>query len=335
MPSHSKSQYKFMEMCSYNKKLAEARNIDQEVAREWHAEDEKKKKEDPEWFENLPEKAEKKKAKGDHEYSQESFLGWLFGEKKSKIEDITDKDIAHLRSSPSELRNYTVRVGMVETGNLKHSYFKEWGPNWVEHFLSTCNDLTKLFSVNGRATDQYASEMEKIYAACKSKKDIKEAIEYADKHVPAVKKKFGAVAVPKFDHLTLKFVRKNDGWDFDVNNGAEGGSVKAPTEAQISSMLAAMAKVFSAVDTFGDYDIWTLDDTDDWRYWDNRDATDSDIGELLHHFPVAGELFEMGYVQEMDHFVMNIFSGASTIIGKSLVRKSTESNESRRTTFMW
>jgi len=65
MPSHSKAQYKFFEIASYNKEFAEARNLDQAQAREWHDEDKKKREEDPEWYEKLPEKAEKKKEKDD------------------------------------------------------------------------------------------------------------------------------------------------------------------------------------------------------------------------------------------------------------------------------
>lgn len=58
MPSSSKAQYKLMQIASYNKEFAENRGIDQKMAQEWAAEDKKKRKEDPEWYDKLPEKAD-------------------------------------------------------------------------------------------------------------------------------------------------------------------------------------------------------------------------------------------------------------------------------------
>lgn len=81
MPSSSKSQYKLMQFAAMNKSFAEKKGIKQETAKEWHEADKKKKAEDPEWYENLPEKFEKKKKDDKGEVSTEglgSLLGGLF-----------------------------------------------------------------------------------------------------------------------------------------------------------------------------------------------------------------------------------------------------------------
>ena len=65
MPSKSQAQHKLMSIAAYNKVFAESRNIDQEMAREWIAEDKKMLKEDPDFLKNLPEKAEDEHDKDD------------------------------------------------------------------------------------------------------------------------------------------------------------------------------------------------------------------------------------------------------------------------------
>lgn len=334
MPSKSKAQHKLMQIAAYNKEFAEKRNIDQAMAREWLEEDKKKMKEDPHFLDNLPEKAEdddddKKKKKKKHDVkdvSTESFLGWLFG--SSKKEDMTPADINVLRSSPKELDNFEVVKGTVETGNLKHSYFKSWGNDWVNQFIRMCDDMARIFTVNGAATVQYTKAMEAVYKTCKSKQDIKEAIAYAKVHATAAKKKMSQAPAPKLNNSTLNFTAKDGGWELDVVDGDVGGQVLAPTREQIVSMLKAMAKVFDAMNKAGHDDVWTLDDTDDYRYWESKDASDDDIAELLNQFPIAGDLYEFDYVMSLEHFTMNLFSGPSTVIQKSLKKKSSVSTES-------
>lgn len=76
MPSTSKSQAKFMRMAAKDAEYAKSCGISQDVAMEWYLEDKKKRKDDPEWWENLPEKAEKKPHK--EEPSNESRVPQTF-----------------------------------------------------------------------------------------------------------------------------------------------------------------------------------------------------------------------------------------------------------------
>lgn len=109
MPSKSKAQYKLMEIASYNTDFAESRGIKQDAAREWHNEDRKKRKEEPEWYAKLPEKAEpetkkekrkkpkpkkEKKPKGkpsaESSYVSPTTLGWASTESIKEDYDTDD-----------------------------------------------------------------------------------------------------------------------------------------------------------------------------------------------------------------------------------------------------
>lgn len=78
MPSTSKTQYRFFRMAAMDKEFAKKHKISHRTAKEWHDEDKKKKKEDPDWWDELPEKSEKELKKHIDAVSKESKIPRTF-----------------------------------------------------------------------------------------------------------------------------------------------------------------------------------------------------------------------------------------------------------------
>lgn len=61
MPSKSKAQHNFMKRAAHDAEFAKQRKIPQKVAKEYYEIDMKMEKDNPGWYESLPEKTDKTK----------------------------------------------------------------------------------------------------------------------------------------------------------------------------------------------------------------------------------------------------------------------------------
>lgn len=203
MPSKSKAQYKLFEIASYNKDFAEARHINQEQAREWHAEDKKKRKEDPKWYENLPDKAEdddkkdkkkddKKKEdkkdgkakKGDESMEGQGllldFIDGLFdffSSKKKKDENNeelyesrwtfiqkAEKEVQGTYTNKEWLSQIEVTDALIPFSSIGPLLrLKPWPQNLLDGIEKGVNELEKFLIAYSKAFTTYQGKLEKIW----------------------------------------------------------------------------------------------------------------------------------------------------------------------------
>ena len=179
MPSSSKSQYRFWRMCANNPEFAKSRGISQETADEWHNADKQKKKDDPEWYANLPDKVEKEPK--EHDVEEESFEGLgdvlkrILGFPTPEQKAAADKMVAGLAQDSSKLNEGMLKTGRIPLGNAGNLlHFKHW-PNF--HWTSDVDTIVKEFG--GWALDfakQRLRMMQKIQPVHDQKVEV-EAIE--------------------------------------------------------------------------------------------------------------------------------------------------------------
>lgn len=202
MPSKSKAQYKLFEIASYNKDFAEARHINQEQAREWHKEDKEKRKEDPKWYDNLPEKAEdddkkdkkddKKKEdkkdgkakKGDESMEAQGLL-WdivvgitnFFSGNKKKDEDSNEiydspwrfiqkaeKTVQGTYTNKEWLSQIEVTDALIPFGSIGPLLrLKPWPQNLLDGIEKGVNEIEKFLIDYSKTFTTYQSKMEKLW----------------------------------------------------------------------------------------------------------------------------------------------------------------------------
>jgi hypothetical protein len=352
MPSKSKAQYKLMQIASYNKDFAENRGIDMDAAKEWHAEDKKKEKEDPAWFNKLPEKAEsetakkkkkKKRKKRTAALSTESrkiydLLGWgqatpsmeggliskLVGIFKS-VED-QDKDpeeLGKLSRDPKLFTGDDLKAGKINIGKAaSHLCMPNFSGSWLNDLEAGVKEVNDYFQKFTKARGAYSVALERIYNKCKTM-EPKAALEYAKGAVEAEKTKLDKVAPPVFKHTNLTSnLAGEHGYKFEKKGEGVGPSeIDALTEPELRKAIALLDQLFE-IDVWSfdaDEDYWTLDDTDDYRWWDHNHPDDEAVwGKLLNLFPAAGEYFEYDYEKWINPMIESRRNGLLSIIRSSV-----------------
>lgn len=333
MPSSSKSQYKLMQFAAINKQFAEKKGIKQETAKEWHEADLAKKKEDPEWYDNLPEKFEKKKK--EREESMEGFQSWLFhlvtgGTFKDSDPDHPEYNkkkelnaIQKMLKDEKILESIELREGKIDLKHinnqllLRHFSDSNWLGELEKGVLQITNYTDKFFAARLR----YCDQMRKVYEKCETMKP-QEALDYATKAVEPLKQKLDAIAPPSFI-LAIDAQKQTHGWKF--KEGTPGQSpfyMDALTKGQIKKVLSLMPHLLE-MDGFGNYELehlyWTLDDTDEVKWWSHHFPGQGDVwGKMLALFPFAGDFYEYEYDTALNGLVSKIRRGCEELINKSV-----------------
>lgn len=334
MPSNSKSQARFMRMAAHDAEFAKSRNISQQVAKEWYDEDKKKRKEDPEWWEKLPDRAEKKDDKGnDPEESFEGFgdvlkriLGFPTPEEKAAAE----KMISELKHDSSKITEEMLKKKTIILGNsatlmhLWHWPNHRWLSSVEENFGAFGRWLINYLKLRANMTQA----LEKIYEEAKRLPSPKEAYRHAK---PLAEGVYADYAL-KIDHSAVKFTNLTlvcgkigtlpHSKVLERRKPLYGGMdsyIQALTLPEAKKCCELMLKLSGLLDQcfdIGDRE-WYLDDTDDYRWWISRfPDDDEDIAHLLNLFPVAGEFHGMEIGE--NRILADMEKGLAEILFKSL-----------------
>ena len=353
MPSKSKAQYKLMQIAAYNADFAKKRGLDQAIAREFHAEDKKKEKEDPEWFKNLPEKADTDKApdKRDKTYRKKGKKGK--GRKKAKVESSTeakgsekagflyflstlfsnseDQDanegdfdaFDRLAKNPDMLGDSELRTGPVSVSGINNLLLlKSFGTNWLSGVENTVHEINAFAEKFIKARGAYDMALKKIYEQCE-KLQPAEALKYAREKVKIEKDKLDKITPPSFTASVLTAVKQSPhGYKFEAKNpGASPSTIQALTVGEVKKCLSLISQAFE-VDVWSydeDQDYWTLDDTDEAKWWNHHFPDDDHIwGPMLGLFPVAGDHLEFEYEDDLNDALKKIREGLKRLITASV-----------------
>lgn len=333
MPSSSKSQYKLMQFAAINKEFAEKKGIKQETAKEWHAADVAKKKEDPEWYDNLPEKFEKKKK--DKEESMEGFQSWLFHLVTGGASKDSDSGqpgynqkkelnaIEKMLKDEKILDSIEMREGKIDVKNINsHLLLRNFAEfNWLSELEKGVLQIDSYANKFFDARLRYADQMRKIYEKCETLKP-QEALDYATKAVAPLKQKLDSIAPPHFI-LAIDAQKQTHGWKFkEATPGQSPFYIDALTKGQVKKLLNLMPYLFQ-LDGFGNYELehlyWTLDDTDEVKWWSHHYPDDDHIwSKMLDLFPFAGDFYEYEYETALNGIISKIRRGVEEMINKSV-----------------
>lgn len=330
MPSASKAQYRLMSAAAKNKKFAEARGIDHKVAKEWHAEDKKKREEDPDWYKNLP---DTKGPKEEKEASEPSMEG-LFDSLKSmfsasmkpqpgkNVTDTTQALLKELRKDASLLKPEHLRDGTIQVASHAGQIgLINWSNNWlsdVERILKVFeNWLPKYFMTR---TD-YSHKVRDIYKKAEAIGDATKAAGYA---VPAIGKEQAKLIdkiskFPTFPNFAYAPVDTPHGIQLSrVHVAMAPHYIPALSMGEAKKVLQLLQLCYEILDKSFDArdDEWCLDDTDEIKWWQHHSPDNEDYMKFINLLPYAGEWAEF----ELDDYTIlgNIERGLVGIFTASL-----------------
>lgn len=304
MPSNSKSQYRFWRMAAKDKEFAAKRGISQAQAKEWHEADKKKREEDPEWWENLPDKVEKKGDKGND--PEESFEGFLDGLKSILGTKPTtpQKDMSHwvgeIKMDHSQLTEDKLNGKMVTIGAIGHLLqFQHWPHgSWLSDVEKNVRDFGQWARNYLTERGKLLKELHEIYKKAQEMDDIHEALRFVDSQVAKAEMKFDEWAfhhAARFGNFRYRTDSPFNGHRALASTGNGGGwpaSIPAISFAEARKIVALMIDIDALNDHLYDIteDDWCLDDTDDYRRWIRKFPHDDEtIAHVLSKFPIAGE----------------------------------------------
>jgi len=315
MPSSSKSQYKLMQFASINKAFAEKKGIKQETAKEWHAADVAKKKEDPEWYENLPEKFEKKKKDDDSEPSTEglsSLFSSLFHGKKE------NKELAHsheinFRYDGKEMVKKTYlneawldgkefKTGPINIGDLSNKFNYPTIPSnlldTTEKYIQLLGDYMIKYST---AVHRFASELADKWDEVKGHATPEEA----QKAISTVFKKRTSVDnIPLPSHglgnLGARSVQEHDEYSqymkAQTNPGVRINFIPALTKDQVRKVGKLIDRVLDYVDKHDD--LWDeerknmFDYKTEWKRMKGQGKEPDDYVDAMNMAGFEGTMFD-------------------------------------------
>lgn len=326
MPSSSIKQYKLMMFAALNADFAKKKGIDQKVAKEWHEADEKKKKEDPKWFYNLPDKFEKKKE--EKEASMEGFTSWIAslvggGSSKDNGKKYELSAIQKMVRDEKILDTVELREGKIDTKHINQELLlRNFNTtSWLSDLEKGVLQITNYANTFFAARMKYCDAMRKVYQKCEAMQP-EAALNYALTTVPPIKRKLDAVAPPKF-LLAIDSVKQEHGFKFVQSTpGQSPFYMDALTKGQVKKLLTLMPHLFE-MDGFGDYEhdhlYWTLDDTDEVKWWSHHFPNQGHIwGKVLDLFPFAGDFYEYDYEEALNKMVSKVRRGCEELINKSV-----------------
>lgn len=328
MPSKSKSQRAFLIRVVADKDYAKERKMSQDVARGILDEDDEQIAKDKHWADKLPDRA--------HSSSNESLAGdawWnleyrdlivnqdihrerlsLEGRVAEYVDAIKGKVYGFFRAS-SVLQGVPAKEEMsgTEIIDIIYATDRKVGSGMVE--LTSIAARLRMKSApapywNGfiRQLTDYKTSLEayliKVEKYCKAAKAIYDRCERmqpaaAMAYATAEMKRIGldAPGKPPFPMA-----------DFTIAVGPRGGTtttpvlttsfpvvVEHPTQAQLNQIIKLSEAIYNLLDDHDDQ--WTLDDTDEVKWWDHHFPNDdAHWGPMLSLFPCAGDI--RGYDQE-------------------------------------
>jgi len=304
MPSKSKAQYKLFEIASYNKDFAEARHINQEQAREWHAEDKKKRKEDPKWYENLPEKAEdddkkdkkekksdKKKddKKGDESMEAKGLL-WdivvgltnFFSGTKKKDEDSNEiyeskwtfiqkaeKTVQGTYTNKEWLSQIEVTDAMIPFGDIGPLLrLKPWPQNLLDGIEKGVNEIEKFLIDYSREMTKYMGKMETLWGEFLKADDYTEAKVKLLAEQAKIAGPMNALKVPRGTLGNFKIEVKRDIYHSIVQEPQNSPSYwPALTVNGVEKAGKLMFRILGILDDqYGRHEWWYTDVMDDFKW---------------------------------------------------------------------
>jgi hypothetical protein len=178
-------------------------------------------------------------------------------------------------------------------------------PFWANLIRQTA-DYIKLYEKYLTSVVKYTKECERIYKRCELMKP-EEAAGFAWKEM----KRLGdrAPDKPNFPMADFEYHDNKHGETFGTASMIQlRGHVVSeyPTQSQIEQLMALGAKLLEADDPYEDY--WTLDDTDEVKWWDHHFPGQSNYwGPMLNHFPIAGAVpgFDAGVLERSARTVIH------------------------------
>lgn len=321
MPSKSKSQRAFLIKVVADEDFAKSRKMSQDVARGILDEDDEHIAKDKHWADKLPDRANSSSNEsrfyGDAWYnpefvpmlveqqvhpSFESFaetlknsFRFLLGKSRTEAKAaakpttqwVAPAHWAAVSNKPDELR--VVKSGTVDISGLVNALYLKGNDRqlfWpqlirkAEEYFSSIRKIEK--DVTG-----YCTKCKAIYKKCETMQPA-DARAYAE----AEMRKIG-IKAPTKPGLPMS--------DFEVVVGPRGGTewrkvlgspsqtiVPAPTQEQFDKLKAITTKIWTDL---GEGEYWTLDDTDEIKWWDHHFPNQSgDWGPMIDLFPYAGEI---------------------------------------------
>lgn len=318
MPSKSKAQRAFLIKVVADAEFAKSRKMNQDVARGILDEDEEHIAKDKHWADHLPDRAgghSMESRVGDVWYnpeyipllvdqqvhpSFESFsqtlkdsIKFLFSTRQKKAApspsskweppaywDAVSSKPEHLRTVKTGTGDFSVFVNaLLLKGNDRERFWPQ--------LIRKVEDYTKTLRKVQTDVVSYTNKCKAIYKKCETMQP-KEARAYAE----AEMRKIGLKAPTKPD-LPMA--------DFEVFTGPRGGTdwhrisvppqqvvANYPTQEQFDKLKDLTSKLWM---DGGEGDYWTLDDTDELKWWDHHFPGQSeDWGPMLNLFPYAGEI---------------------------------------------
>ena len=333
MPSTSKSQYRFWRMCANNPEFAESRGISKETAKEWHDADKKKKKDDPEWYENLPDKVEKDKPEHDVEESFEGFgdvLKRILGFPTPEEKAAADRMVAGLAQDSSKLNESMLKTGRIPLGNAGNLlHFKHW-PNfrWTSDVENIVKDFGSWAIDFEKQRSRMVQQMKSTYDKASKMSDLKQAEAFVASEVAGIELKFDETAfhlsrkVMNFrhesDHKAGKYlVEQKPTW------GAFDPTIPAPNIQEARKICDLMLKIGGLTKTILDSRSkeWLLVDIEEYQEWNDKFPNDEGlVNRTLAHFPHAGKFdkYDLGAVK----IFTDMEKGLAEILLHSLTKKS-------------
>lgn len=318
MPSKSKAQRAFLIKVVADEEFAKSRKMSQDVARGILDEDEEHIAKDKHWADHLPDRAgghSMESRAGDNWYNPEyidllveqqvhpSFESFretlhnagrfLLGKgpvkstsaaKPADVYDYSHYDV--LSKKPEAARD--VRTGTADFSSYAARLAMKTNPNpfWPGLIKSVEQYVTEIKKVEKDVT-AYCAKAKAIYKKCETMQPPA-ARTYADTEM----RKLGldGPGKPAFSLC-----------DFEVTVGPHGGvshrklpgvaqrvMCEYPTKAQYDKLCDLLSKLW--LDS-GEFDYWTLDDTDEIKWWDHHFPGQSESwGPMINLFPFAGEV---------------------------------------------
>jgi hypothetical protein len=317
MASKSKAQRAFLIKVVADSEFAKSRKMSQDVARDILEQDEEHIAKDKHWADKLPDRAgghsmESRDVWYNPEFIElivdqqvhpsfesltdkfKSMFNAALGRKptgpsgSSKTEDKPNYDMlfSHSPESSRKPKEGTADFSALAT---KLRMKPVSGPFW-NGLIKNLDDYIRTTFKMQKDVVEYCKKCEKVYKKCETLQPM-EARAYAEAQMRNINN-----SSPKKPELPLA--------DFELTTGPHGGMshvmqmgspqhvvCEYPTQAQLDKLISLTGKLFMGVDEGMDDGYWTLDDTDEIKWWDHHFPGQSSAwGPMLNLFPFAGEV---------------------------------------------
>jgi len=333
MPSKSKAQRAFLIKVVADEDFAKSRKMSQDVARGILDEDDEHIAKDKHWADKLPDRAgesHESRTLGDVWYNPEFVPLLVEQQVHPSFESFSEtlknsfrfllgsaRKEAQAKANPQAKWVAPAHWDAV-SGMPEHQRVVKTGTGDISSYISALylkgNDRQRFWAQLIRKVEEYTRDIRKIekdvegyckkckaiYKKCETMKPA-EARAYAE----AEMRKIGLTAptkpgLPMADFEIIVGPREGTEWR-RIITPPQQVVVPYPTQEEFNKLKVLTATLWTDV---GEAEYWTLDDTDEIKWWDHHFPNDShDWGPMINLFPFAGEI--KGYDTEAVSWSLN------------------------------